>query len=170
MTAINESYAIEEQRIWDILNSIPDPEVPAISIVELGVVRGVTLLADKVIISMTPTYSGCPALKVMEDEIRSALLKEGMHDIEIKLIYKPAWTTDWLSDATKQKLKDYGIAPPEKLMPDQLFPMLKEKEPLQCPFCDSSNTKLTSHFGSTACKALYFCNHCHQPFEHFKCH
>lgn len=165
-----ENISKTERRVWEILNGIPDPEVPVISIVELGVVREVSSYPDKVIVTMTPTYSGCPALKAMEEQIRIALEKEGIREIEIKMIYKPAWTTDWLSDSTKQKLKDYGIAPPEKLMPDQLFPMLNEKKPMECPYCNSTETKLTSQFGSTACKALYYCNHCHQPFEHFKCH
>ena len=169
-TIAEENISVAERSVWEILNGIPDPEVPAISIVELGVVRGVSLSGNKVVVTMTPTYSGCPALKAMEEQIREELLKAGIQEIEINMIYKPAWTTDWLSNETKQKLKDYGIAPPEKLTSDQLYPTLKEKKPLQCPFCESMDTKLTSQFGSTACKALYFCNHCHQPFEHFKCH
>ncbi len=161
---------ITESLLWKTLNEIPDPEVPVISIVELGVVRGILIQEDKVVITMTPTYSGCPALKAMEEQIIAKLTAEGVDKIEIKLIYKPAWTTDWLSEETKQRLKDYGIAPPPKLTASHILPMLKDKSLVQCPFCNSLETKLTSQFGSTACKSLHFCNHCHQPFEHFKCH
>ncbi len=159
-------------QIWDILQTIPDPEVPAISIVELGVVRNVEIKdADSVKVQITPTYSGCPALKTMEEDVKEKLREHGFINIEIETIYKPAWTTDWLSESTKQKLKDYGIAPPQKLTIEHLIPIGKKNtEPLACPFCESKNTALTSQFGSTACKALYFCNNCHQPFEHFKCH
>lgn len=167
---INPKVKITEDRLLQILNEIPDPEVPAVSIVELGVVRGVAIAEDIVTVTMTPTYSGCPALKAMEEQILTRLNMEGIKKVEIKMIYKPAWTTDWLSDATKQKLKRYGIAPPTKLTPGHLLPLFHEKEPLNCPFCNSKDTKLISQFGSTACKALHFCNHCNQPFEHFKCH
>ena len=158
--------------MWDILQTIPDPEVPAISIVELGVVREVEIVDEQTIkIKITPTYSGCPALKTMEEDVREKLLSQGFQNIEIETVYKPAWTTDWLSEITKQKLKSYGIAPPPKLTFEHLIPLGRLKnQPLECPFCESTDTKLTSQFGSTACKALYFCNHCHQPFEHFKCH
>lgn len=164
------SIEITEQFIWEILNKIPDPEVPAISIVDLGVVRAVRVENEKVFIDITPTYTGCPALKLMEENIREALNEIGV-EVEIKLIYKPAWTTEWMSEATKQKLKEYGIAPPEKITFEHLHPFGNtNKEKVKCPFCNSENTSLTSQFGSTACKALYFCDGCHQPFEHFKCH
>jgi ring-1,2-phenylacetyl-CoA epoxidase subunit PaaD len=159
-----------EKAIWQLLESIPDPEVPAISIVELGVVRAVRVFEDQVEVDITPTYSGCPALKTMEEDIRKILNAEGLK-VVIKTIFKPAWTTDWMSDEAKQKLKEYGIAPPEKLTFEHLLPLGNpNNNPIPCPFCDSKNTKLTSQFGSTACKALYFCDNCHQPFEHFKCH
>ncbi len=159
-----------EKAIWLLLESIPDPEVPAISIVELGVVRAVRVFDDHVEVDITPTYSGCPALKTMEEDIIKKLTDDGMK-VVIKTIFKPAWTTDWMSDAAKQKLKEYGIAPPEKLTFEHLLPLGNpHNNPIACPFCDSRNTKITSQFGSTACKALYFCDHCHQPFEHFKCH
>ena len=161
---------ITEQFIWELLNKIPDPEVPAISIVDLGVVRSVSVKNEMVEVAITPTYTGCPALKEMENQIRKSLLEVGVA-VEIKLIYKPAWTTDWMSEATKQKLKEYGIAPPEKITFEHLHPFGNpNKAIIKCPFCNSENTALTSQFGSTACKALYFCDGCHQPFEHFKCH
>ena len=165
-----ENLTIES--VWDILQTIPDPEVPVISIVELGVVRNVEIVnSDSIKVQITPTYSGCPALKTMEEDVMQKLREIGFTHIEIETIYKPAWTTDWLSENTKQKLKEYGIAPPAKLTFGHLIPLAKSiDEKIPCPFCNSMNTALTSQFGSTACKALYFCYNCHQPFEHFKCH
>lgn len=165
---MNTLLSIEQ--IWNLLQTIPDPEVPVISIVELGVVRNVEVVDATVVITMTPTYSGCPALKAMEDDIRAALHQEGITDVKIKMTYKPAWTTDWLSEEAKAKMEAYGIAPPTAKSTDQLNPFSKIKTEVHCPFCKSASTKLTSQFGSTACKALYFCDSCHQPFEHFKCH
>jgi len=160
----------DEKAVWHLLDSIPDPEVPAISVVELGVVRNVRVFDDHVEVDITPTYSGCPALKTMEEDIAKKLADAGLK-ATIKTIFKPAWTTDWMSESAKQKLKEYGIAPPEKLTFEHLLPLGNpNNDTIQCPFCNSKNTKLTSQFGSTACKALYFCDGCHQPFEHFKCH
>lgn len=158
-----------EQDIWKLLNEIPDPEVPAISIVELGVVREIDVDGNTVNVKITPTYSGCPALKTMQDAVVSKLTEHGFVP-RISTIFKPAWTTDWISDEAREKLRAYGIAPPEgkKIM---LHPFAKETERIvKCPFCNSENTSLTSQFGSTACKALHYCNHCNQPFEEFKCH
>jgi ring-1,2-phenylacetyl-CoA epoxidase subunit PaaD len=161
----------DKASILELLNKIPDPEVPAISIVELGVVRDVEVIDDKVIVSMTPTYNGCPALNVMEQQVREALLQEGFQDVEIKRIYKPAWTTDWMSDEVKEKLRSYGIAPPAGKAAQLTDPFRSSTlSHTACPFCGSEDTTLTSRFGSTACKSLHFCNNCHQPFEHFKCH
>lgn len=166
------STPITSDSIWNVLKQIPDPEVPAINIVELGVVRDVLLSEDGsgVEVVMTPTYSGCPAMKVMEDHVKEKLSNEGL-EVKIKIVYKPAWTTEWMTDETKAKLKAYGISPPPKLTFEHLHPLSSVKNAeVICPFCDSSNTTLTSQFGSTACKALHYCNHCHQPFELFKCH
>lgn len=164
--AINESNI----SVWNILDTIPDPEVPAISIVELGVVREVLVDGMKLDIAMTPTYTGCPAMKAMEDAVIERMKEEG-YEVKIRIVYKPAWTTEWMSDETKAKLKAYGISPPPKLTFEHLHPLSAPKrEDIHCPFCDSKNSVLTSQFGSTACKALYFCNDCHQPFELFKCH
>jgi ring-1,2-phenylacetyl-CoA epoxidase subunit PaaD len=157
-------------QIRALLCEIPDPEVPAISVVDLGVVRDIRISENLVEVDITPTYSGCPALKTMEEQIRKKLLDHGLQS-QIKTVFKPAWTTDWMTDSTKQKLKEYGIAPPPKLSFEHLHPFsIQEKKQLECPFCNSENNHLTSQFGSTACKALYFCDNCHQPFEHFKCH
>jgi ring-1,2-phenylacetyl-CoA epoxidase subunit PaaD len=164
------AIALNESEIWKLLDSIPDPEVPAISIVELGVVRAVRIMEDGVEVDITPTYSGCPALKTMEEDVLSKM-KEHSIPVKIKTIFKPAWTTDWMSDATKEKLRAYGIAPPDKLTLEHLHPFSNpDAKPVTCPFCGSAQTHLTSQFGSTACKALHFCDSCNQPFEHFKCH
>jgi ring-1,2-phenylacetyl-CoA epoxidase subunit PaaD len=169
---MGSAISITSDYIWNLLGQIPDPEVPAINIVELGVVRDVIILENGsgVEVVMTPTYSGCPAMKVMEDEVKEKLSTEGI-PVKIKIIYKPAWTTEWMSDETKAKLKAYGISPPPKLTFEHLHPLSSVKSTeVICPFCDSTDTTLTSQFGSTACKALHYCNHCHQPFELFKCH
>ena len=158
-----------EDQIWSLLSGIPDPEIPVISITELGVVRNVEVNKNGIIISITPTYSGCPAMKVFEDDIISTLTREGYQNIKIKTIYSPAWTSDWLGEEAKQKLKKYGIAPPGKTSEDKNMMFEENTKIVPCPYCDSSNTKLTSQFSSTACKALHFCNQCQQPFEHFKC-
>ncbi len=159
------------EEIWNWLKQIPDPEIPVISIVDLGVVRNVALENERLVISITPTYSGCPALKAMEDSVKEMLTDRGIHDFVIKMVLFPAWTTDWLSEETRDKLRHYGIAPPEKSTDDHLRMMLSGKRSeVTCPFCKSRNTHLTSAFGSTACKALHFCDDCRQPFEEFKCH
>jgi ring-1,2-phenylacetyl-CoA epoxidase subunit PaaD len=162
---------INKEQIWDFLKEIPDPEVPAINIVELGVVRDVLIIEDNIKITITPTYSGCPAMKVMEEDIITKLTEKGFQNFTILTVFSPAWTTDWMTEETKSKLKIYGIAPPEKLSAEQIFPFLSDKKKtIACPFCNSENTVLKSQFGSTACKALYYCNSCEQPFEYFKCH
>lgn len=162
--------SIVRSRLWEVLNEIPDPEVPAISIVELGVVRDVLEDGRNVEVVMTPTYSGCPAMKTMEEAVRERLSSDGWN-VSIRVVYKPAWTTEWLSEETREKLRAYGIAPPPQLTFEHLHPLSRPKQQeIACPFCSSVDTTLTSQFGSTACKALYYCNHCRQPFELFKCH
>ena len=155
----------EDSALWQMLNDIPDPEVPAISIVELGVVREVKADGDKVEVVMTPTYSGCPAMKMMEEAVKEKLTAAGFQ-VSIRIVYKPAWTTEWLSEETREKLRAYGIAPPPRLTFAHLHPLTPvAEEPVRCPFCNSTNTVLTSKFGSTACKGLYYFDCCRQPFE-----
>ena len=141
--------------IWELLNTVPDPEIPIISVVELGVIHDVTFTNNSFVISITPTYSGCPAVKTFQDDIRSCLSENGIENFELKIVYSPAWTTDWMSQETKDKLMNYGISPPSKIV--------------VCPQCKSDSTTLISQFGSTACKSLYKCVECLEPFEHFKC-
>jgi ring-1,2-phenylacetyl-CoA epoxidase subunit PaaD len=169
---------ITTEKIWSILETVTDPEVPVLTIKDLGIIRDVKITeaqnsptgVESVEITITPTYSGCPAMDVISMNIRMALLQEGIKNISIKQILSPAWTTDWMSEEGKQKLKAYGIAPPQYkqvVCEPELFGM---EEAIQCPLCNSYNTRLVSQFGSTACKALYQCNDCKEPFDYFKCH
>lgn len=154
--------------IWKLLEAVPDPEIPVLSVIDLGVIRKIEELEDKVVITITPTYSGCPAMNQFEADITDHLSKHGYQSIEIKTTYNPAWTTDWLTDEAKLKLEKYGIAPPQEKTTDKSF-LLGESPTVKCPQCKSTNTKLVSQFGSTACKALYQCKDCKEPFDYFKC-
>ncbi len=156
------------EHILQLLSEIPDPEIPVISIVELGVIRKVQLNSDSTEITITPTYSGCPAMKQMEDDIYKKLGEHNYPNIQIKTTYSPAWTTDWLTTETKNKLRVYGIAPPEESTHDKSFLTGKPKT-ITCPRCKSQQTHMISQFGSTACKALYKCDNCLEAFDYFKC-
>lgn len=156
---------VKEQEIWTLLEQISDPEIPVLTIIDLGVVRTVELLEEKCIITITPTYSGCPAMQVIEDDIK-ALLKP-LLDVEIKYTLSPAWTTDWISENGRKKLKEYGIAPPEDEVDKSV--LFAKPTVVPCPKCNSKNTRMISQFGSTACKAQYQCNDCQEPFDYFKC-
>ena len=162
---------ITTEGIWKTLETIMDPEVPVLSIVDLGIIRDVKVDAsNKIKITITPTYTGCPAMDVINMNIRLVLLENGFTNVEIKNVLSPAWTTDWMSEAGKQKLKTYGIAPPNPKQIVCTTDAFQEEEAIQCPQCNSYNTQLISRFGSTACKALYKCNDCYEPFDYFKCH
>ena len=158
---------ISSKKAWQILEQITDPEIPVISIVDLGIVRDVHVDENTVEIFITPTYSGCPAMDVISMNIRMELLQNGFTNIKITQQLSPAWTTDWMTEEGKEKLKVYGIAPPVGKAIDQKY---LEKLKVECPQCHSKNTKLLSQFGSTACKALYQCQDCKEPFDYFKCH
>jgi ring-1,2-phenylacetyl-CoA epoxidase subunit PaaD len=166
---------IRTQAIWDLLNEVYDPEVPVLSITDLGIVRKVELETnaagdEQVVVTITPTYTGCPAMDVISMNIRFKLIENGYKNIQVKSVLSPAWTTDWMTEAGKQKLKAYGIAPPnpgQQVCNTELF---QEDEAVQCPRCNSYHTIMISRFGSTACKALYKCEDCHEPFDYFKCH
>ena len=158
---VNNS-SISAAKIRQIVAEVPDPEVPVLTIEDLGILRGININGDEVEVVITPTYSGCPAMDMISMNIRLALIENGYNNIKITSVLSPAWTTEWMSEAGKQKLKAYGIAPPQYDI---------NKEPVvECPQCNSPNTKLLSQFGSTACKALYQCNDCKEPFDYFKCH
>jgi ring-1,2-phenylacetyl-CoA epoxidase subunit PaaD len=150
----------EVQAIWDLLEEVKDPEIPVLSILELGVLRNVALLNNKAIITITPTYSGCPAMDAISTDIRSSLAKSGYLDIQVLTVLSPAWTTDWMSEEGKEKLVKFGIA----------APALTEtgSQAVCCPRCKSESTHLISEYGSTACKAMYQCDLCQEAFCYFK--
>jgi ring-1,2-phenylacetyl-CoA epoxidase subunit PaaD len=155
--------SISSEKIWEILSTVTDPEVPVLTILDLGIVRDVVVTNDAVEVVITPTYTGCPAMDMISTNIRIALAEHRVNNVKIISILFPAWTTDWMSEAGKQKLKTYGIAAPNKNFE---IP----EDGVECPLCNSINTRLISQFGSTACKALYQCNDCKEPFDYFKCH
>ena len=163
MVAVAES---RRDQILRWLEEVKDPEVPVLSVRELGVLRDVEIAGDEVVVVMTPTYSGCPAMHAMEAEVVRTLADHGVPNVRVKTVYSPAWTTDWMSEDAKAKLEAYGIAPPGPVG-DDLVP-LRRRLPVRCPYCQSVNTAVRSEFGSTACKAILFCNGCRQPFELFK--
>ena len=156
--------------VFAILDEVKDPEVPVLSVVELGIVRDVALDGAAVTVTITPTYSGCPAMRVIEEEITAALEARGASRVLIATVYAPAWTTDWMSAGAKEKLRAYGIAPPGRTEGDSLVMLTRAPavERTPCPYCGSVKTEMRSEFGSTACKAIWYCRGCEQPFEAFK--
>ncbi len=165
---MNEPTMITKARILELLDNVKDPEIPVINVLELGVVRTVEVEPNgKAIITITPTYTGCPAMDVMAADIKKELLDAGVPEVEVKLTLSPAWSTDWITDEGKRKLNAYGIAPPEKTADIRA---LRGAAPVvECPQCGSKDTVMLSAFGSTACKALWKCNNCLEPFDQFKC-
>ena len=155
---------------WAYLDEVADPEVPVLSIIDLGIVRNVFVdsAIGSVRVVITPTYSGCPAMDVIAMQIRMCLLSKGAKQVLVENQISPSWTTDWMTEKGKEKLEAYGIAPPKRKSSNPLA--LFEEDTVTCPKCKSDDTVLTSQFGATSCKALYKCNHCKEPFEHFKCH
>ena len=158
-------------RIWSLLDAVKDHEVPVLSILDLGIVRGVQLQGEQVTVSITPTYSGCPAMNTIATEIRLRLLAEGITHVTIHNQLSPAWTTDWMSQAGREKLEAYGIAPPvDGTATGHVLNLFGKDTAVRCPLCKSDHTHLISQFGSTACKALYRCLDCLEAFDYFKCH
>lgn len=160
---------ITKEQVIQLLEEVTDPEVPVLSVIDLGIIRSVVVEGDRVEITITPTYSGCPAVDMISMNIRLKLLQHGITNMQVHHTLSPAWTTDWMSSKGKEKLKAYGIAPPN---PKQQFcttEMFRE-EAVQCPLCESHHTEIISRFGSTACKALYRCKDCKEAFDYFKCH
>ncbi|MVN77436.1 phenylacetate-CoA oxygenase subunit PaaJ [Hymenobacter sp. HMF4947] len=160
-----------EARIWQLLEEVSDPEVPVLSILDLGIVRGVAIDGEQITVTITPTYSGCPAMNTIATDIRLRLLAEGYTKLVIKNQISPAWTTDWMSPAGRDKLEAYGIAPPiDGTATGHVLNLFDKETAVRCPLCKSAHTHLVSQFGSTACKALYQCDDCREPFDYFKCH
>jgi len=163
-------HSINKETIYSYLEEINDPEVPVLSIIDLGIVRDVKMNDEELEVMITPTYTGCPAMDMITATIKIQLATLGFKKVKVTQILSPAWTTDWMSDEGKRKLKEYGIAPPnpkQQVCDQKLF---AEAEAVQCPQCDSYHTHRISEFGSTACKALYQCDDCKEPFDYFKCH
>ena len=165
---------VTTEQVWSWLGEVADPEIPVISVVDLGIVREVAFEGDACVVTITPTYSGCPAMQVIADAVKEALQAHGLENVRILSRLAPAWTTDWMSEAGKAALKGYGIAPPVQQAIDisGLHAGIRRRAAPQvnCPHCGSPHTQLTSEFGSTPCKALYKCQDCREPFDYFKCH
>lgn len=168
--------AASVEQVWSWLGEVADPEIPVISVVDLGIVRAVAFDGGQCVVTITPTYSGCPAMQVIADAVTEALQARGVADVRLVSQLSPAWTTDWMSEAGKAALKGYGIAPPAQQVIDisGLHAGIKRHAAalpvIACPNCGSTHTQLTSQFGSTPCKALYKCLDCREPFDYFKCH
>lgn len=159
---------VNEKQVYQILSQVTDPEIPVLTIEDLGIIREVKMEDGKPQIIITPTYSGCPAMTLIELEMRTALMEAGINDFTIQTVLSPPWTTDWISDSGLEKLRGYGIAPPPKTTTSKLALFGPEPE-VKCPQCGSAHTEMVSRFGSTACKSLYKCLDCLEPFDFFKC-
>jgi ring-1,2-phenylacetyl-CoA epoxidase subunit PaaD len=166
-----KTTTLSREALWAAVGGVLDPEVPVLSVVDLGIVRDIRADQHGVVVDITPTYSGCPAMEVIAHDIVAALEQAGAAQVRVNVIYQPAWTTDWISADARERLRDYGIAPPEgraRSGPAELIPLRRRAEPVSCPYCSSRDTEVRSEFGATACKAICYCNSCRQPFEHFK--
>jgi ring-1,2-phenylacetyl-CoA epoxidase subunit PaaD len=157
---------LSREQVLDWLSTVPDPEIPVLTIMDLGIVRDVRMNGD-VIVVLTPTYTGCPATEVIEQSVLEAVRSHGVDKVSIERVLSPPWTTDWISDAGREKLREYGIAPPAHAASKRS--LLQGERPIACPRCNSMDTTVVSEFGSTACKASYKCTACLEPFEYFKC-
>ena len=157
----------DERVIWDIAATVVDPEVPVLTIEDLGVLRHVSVDGSRVTVDITPTYSGCPAIDAMRDDIVTALATAGYADVRVRQMLAPAWTTDWMSAAGRAKLEEFGIAAP---LPRGTGGAVNLGLGIRCPHCGSMHTRQLSRFGSTSCKALYVCQRCQEPFDYFKAH
>jgi ring-1,2-phenylacetyl-CoA epoxidase subunit PaaD len=158
-----------EKRAWDIAATVVDPEIPVLTIADLGILRDVQVTDNKVTVTITPTYSGCPAMDAIRDDLYRAFEKEGYEDVQVDLVLAPAWTTDWMTEAGKAKLQEYGIAPPSgNSRAGGHSGPIRLSLAVKCPQCNSLNTRELTRFGSTSCKALYVCQDCKEPFDYFK--
>ncbi len=153
-------------RAWTAAAAVPDPELPALTIADLGILRGIDLIDGVIEVTITPTYSGCPAMAAITLDIECALHEAGIENARIRLVLSPAWTTDWLTNEAHEKLTREGIAPPGRRATNRLF----DNTLIPCPRCGSGATERLAAFGATACKSLWRCTACREPFDHFKCH
>lgn len=160
-----ETPALSEEAVWQALEAVCDPEIPVVSVVEMGIVRHVAVTGDAVQVTITPTFSGCPALHVMQADIAAAVYALGAVEVDVHTTLHPPWSSDWISDGAREKLKQFGLAPPPRHhgnIPVTFY------EAVACPYCDSHNTIIKNSFGPTLCRAIYYCDNCQQPFEQFK--
>ena len=160
------SHQLTAPEVYQLLENVRDPEIPLLSVIDMAIIREVIVNPNEVVVTITPTYSGCPAMDMISQDITRTLTEAGIPKVLIQTKLSPAWTTDWMSETAKEKLRQSAIAAPGKLANEDLVPFPRKK--IACPFCNSRSTSLKSEFGSTACKAMYFCDACHQPFEFFK--
>ena len=151
--------------VWQVLDQVKDPEIPVVSVVEMGLIRSVGWEGRKLLVTMTPTFVGCPALQVMQQEIKARLLSRGVEQVEVRLVYSPPWSSDWIMTSARQKLRDFGLAPPPFIKGSDLDEVIQVAI---CPYCGSADTELANSFGPTLCRAIYICKNCRQPFEQFK--
>ena len=151
---------MSRERVYQVLSRVVDPEIPVLTIADIGILRDVAIEGETVVVTITPTYSGCPAMDLIRDEITAALARAGYEHTEVRTQYSPAWTTDWMTEGAKRRLAEFGIAPPQ--------PATQLRGPVMCPRCRSTETHTVSEFGSTACKALLVCDSCGEPFDYFK--
>ena len=163
--AVNQRHS--NQQIWEWLQAVPDPEIPVLSVIDLGIVRRITELDDGFEVEVATTYSGCPATEVIEKSIVDGLLRRGVGNVVLKRVLTPPWTTAWITDDGREKLRAYGIAPPADGVSKRA--MLGNMKSIACPRCGAMTTTLVSEFGSTPCKSSYKCDECLEPFEYFKC-
>ena len=160
----------EKQKVWQVLETVCDPEIPVLTVVDLGIVRDVQFSEKgRLEVVITPTYSGCPAMNAIEVNIRAALQEAGYQEVALKTVLSPAWTTDWLTQVGREKLLAYGIAPPVGNSANKRG-LFETERHVACPQCASENTEMVAQFGSTSCKALWRCLDCREPFDYFKCH
>jgi ring-1,2-phenylacetyl-CoA epoxidase subunit PaaD len=169
MVTLRQAQGPVRSRAWRIAAAVPDPEVPVLTIEDLGVLRAVEADGDRVRVDITPTYSGCPAMDTIRDDVIMSLTAAGFAEVDVRLVLSPAWTTDWMSDAGKKKLEAYGIAPPSGRAAVSTGP-IRLALSVRCPRCGSLDTHEVSRFGSTSCKSLFECRACLEPFDHFKVH
>ncbi|WP_220389215.1 1,2-phenylacetyl-CoA epoxidase subunit PaaD [Achromobacter ruhlandii] len=168
---VNAVVPVSIEQVYAWLQEVPDPEIPVLSVVDLGVVRDVAFDGDACVVVITPTYSGCPAMREITEDIRQVLARHGIGEVRVETRLSPAWTTDWMSEKGRAALKDYGIAAPAQQAIDISGISRRNAGPaIECPRCGSRDTRLVSNFGSTSCKALYRCVSCREPFDYFKTH
>ncbi len=165
---MNPAVAIGDEPVWEVLAALPDPEIPVLTLTDLGVIRWVKQSADETVVGIAPTYSGCPATEIIEASVVEALSQQGCASPRVERVLSPPWTTDWISNDGRRKLREYGIAPPDKAIESKRA-LFQSGRGIACPRCASTNSLRVSEFGSTPCKASYKCGDCLEPFEYFKC-